>query len=137
VDEELADRRVQAQLFGAFAISALLLSCIGIYGLIAHSVAARTRELGIRQALGATRANVLVSVLRDGLRLALFGVALGLPLAFIGARWLAALLYEVRPYDPLTFALVPVLMLMAAIVACTIPGRRAAAISPMRAIREP
>src|SRR5262249_50486673 len=120
----LAQRRFTLLLLGVFAVVALLLAAVGIYGLAAYSVTARTREIGVRMALGAQAADVLRLVLRQGLRLALLGVSLGLLFALALTRALTELLFGVSATDPLTFLAVALLLLFIALLACWLPARR-------------
>jgi putative ABC transport system permease protein len=131
----LAPQRFAATLLAVFAALAVLLAALGLYGLMSHSVAQRTSEIGIRMALGASRSEVLSLFVKEGLRLALAGVALGIAGAFVVARFLASLLYGVKPGDPLTFIAVSFILTAVALVACYIPARRAANIDPMVALR--
>jgi putative ABC transport system permease protein len=135
VDQSLALRRFNAVVVAFFAASSLLLAMIGIYGVIAWTVRQRTREIGVRVALGARRGAVLALVLRDGLRLAGAGIVLGLAGSAVLARLLSSLLFAVGPADPLTFAAVPSLLICAALLACWIPARRATKVDPMVALR--
>lgn len=130
-----AQERFLALLLGLFAGLALVLASVGIYGVISYSVAQGTHELGIRIALGAGRQRLLRMVLGEGFRLALAGVVVGLAGAWGLSRFLASLLYGVRPDDPLTFAAVPLVLLSVALLACYIPARRATKLDPMRALR--
>lgn len=137
--EELASRsvaqpRFYSLLLAAFAATALLLAAVGIYGLLAHSVAQRTREMGIRIALGADRGAVMRMVLKQGMALAATGTAIGIVAALASSQLLAGLLYQVRPNDTVTFAAVPLLLLGVALTSCYFPARRATRIDPMRAI---
>ncbi|HEX5411993.1 MAG TPA: FtsX-like permease family protein [Terriglobia bacterium] len=118
-----------------FGIAAALLVCLGIYGLLAYSVAQRQREIGIRMALGAEKSDVLKMVVGQGLKLALIGVAIGIAGALALTRFLASLLYGVNPTDPLTFIAVSLILIADALVACYIPARRAAKVDPMVALR--
>lgn len=127
--------RLHVALFGLFAALALLLSAVGLYGLIAYGVTRRTREFGIRLALGASRPDVLRLVLRDGARLAALGLALGLVGALAAARLLDSLLYRVSVNDPLVFAGVVVLLAAVAFAATFLPARRATRVDPMQALR--
>jgi putative ABC transport system permease protein len=135
VEEEVGQRRLLVILLGSFAGVALLLAVIGIYGVIAYSVAQRTREMGIRRALGARQADILRLVVLQGLRLALAGVAVGIAGAFALTRLMTALLFHVSATDPGTFAVVALLFLCVALAASYIPARRATRIDPMAALR--
>jgi ABC-type antimicrobial peptide transport system permease subunit len=119
-------------IFGAIA---LLLPCVGLYGLLSYEVALRTREIGIRAALGAQQNDILRLVVSQGMRLAAIGAALGIGLAFALTRFLESILYGVGPSDPLTFASVVVLLAAVAAIACGIPARRASRVDPMVALR--
>ncbi len=134
--EQTAERRFQTTLIGLFSLIALLLSAIGIYGLMHYFVAQRTNEIGVRMALGARYGNVLALVLRQGLSLAGCGVIAGILCALGLTRLLSSLLYGVTPTDPLTFAAAPLILLAVAALACWIPARRAARIDPMAALRQ-
>ena len=122
-------------LFVAFAGLALVLGMVGIYGVLAFLVSRRTREIGIRIALGAQRGDVLWLVLREGAKFAAVGIALGLASAFVVTRWMASELYGVSSADPLTFGSVAALMGLVTMLACFIPARRAAKVDPMVALR--
>jgi len=133
--DSLAQRRLTMFLLTSFAVLALLLASVGIYGVIAHIVRQRTRELGIRLALGAQSVDVLKLILGQGLKLALIGVALGLAAAFALTRWMGSLLFEVAPTDILTFSLIAVVLLCVALIACWIPARRATKVDPLETLR--
>ena len=135
VSGSLAQRRFTLEMVGLFALTALILAAIGIYGVISYIVTERTHEIGIRLALGASRSNILRILLRQGLRLAIAGAALGLVGAVIVSHLMASLLYGVRPTDPLTFAGVAILFLGVALLACYLPARRAMRVDPMIALR--
>jgi len=118
-----------------FAGSSLLLAMVGIYGVIAWTVRQRTREIGVRIALGAQRSAVLALVLRRGLKLAGAGIVLGLIGAISLTQLLRSLLFGVSPADPITFLAVPLLMVLVGLLACWLPARRAAKVDPMEALR--
>ncbi len=131
----LADRKFNLMLLGLFAGSALLLAATGIYGLLAYTVANRTREFGVRIALGAAPADVVGMVLQSGVRLALMGIAIGLAGALALSRVMAGLLYGIRPNDPMTLAGVSVVLTGVTLVACYLPARRASRVDPLVALR--
>jgi predicted permease len=131
----LAQRRVILSLIGAFAITALALACIGLYGVMAYSVVIRRRELSIRLALGATPAAIARMVLRDGFRLTLVGLAVGLAGAFAGARLIASFLFGVGPHDPFVLGAAACLLAAVAVASCWLPASRAARVEPMTALR--
>jgi predicted permease len=135
VSEATARRRFQTVLLAIFAGTALVLALVGFYGLLTYSVMQRSAEMGIRIALGATRMNILRLFLRQGLQLVAIGLAFGLAAAFALSRLLTSSLYEVRPWDPATFALVPALFLIVALMACLMPARRATKSDPMVVLR--
>ncbi|MBA2744060.1 MAG: ABC transporter permease, partial [Chthoniobacterales bacterium] len=135
VQESVSVRRFALYVLGLFASVALLLAVTGIYGLIGHAVAQRTREIGIRIALGAAREDVLRLILSEGGKLACAGVALGLVASYLMTQFLRALLYGVTPTDPLTFAIVVVVLLATALLACWLPARRATKVDPVIALR--
>ena len=112
-----------------------MLACIGLYGLLSYEVATRKRELGIRMALGAQKRHLLKLVVRHGILLSLAGVALGMAGAFAVTRFLAKMLYDVRPNAPETFVAVSALLLLVALAACGVPGLRAVRVDPLVAIR--
>ena len=137
-DQSLATEKLFANLLSFFGILAQQLASIGLYGVLAYSVSQRTREIGIRMALGAQQRDVLRMVIRQGMLLALLGVALGLAGAYVLTRWLQSverMLYGVQPADPTTFVVVAFLLLVVALVACWIPARRATKVDPMVALR--
>lgn len=136
VSASLAQPRFNTWLLAAFAALALLLAAVGIYGVISYSVVLRTREIGIRTALGAARADVLRLVVRQGMVLALTGAAIGLVGALILARLISSLLYGVRPSDPPTFLAVFVVLVGVALLASYIPARRATKVDPVAALRQ-
>jgi putative ABC transport system permease protein len=135
VGSTTAASRFNAWLFGTFAGLALALAAIGVYGLVSFSVALRRQEIGTRIALGATSAEVLMLVLRQGAALTIVGLGLGLAGALFLNRWLSSLLYGVRANDPFTSLAVATLLLLIGLTASYIPARRAAKIDPMEALR--
>ena len=135
VSKSVAPERFNTYLLGAFAVFALILAAIGIYGVMARSVAQRTHEIGVRMALGARRSDVLKLVARPGMTLAACGIAIGIGGALAFTRVLAGLLFGVQPYDPWTFSGVVALLCLVALLACYIPARRAARVDPMVALR--
>ena len=122
-------------LLGTFAVVALLLGGIGIYGVISYAVSKRTHEIGIRMALGARRQDVLGLVVTQGMKLALLGVGAGLAGALAVTRVLQNLLFEVKPFDPLIFMLVTLTLTAVAFLACWLPAHRVAKVDPMEALR--
>jgi putative ABC transport system permease protein len=135
VDLNVDQPRFRALLIGIFALLALLLAAVGVFGLISYTVAQRTREIGIRVALGAAPRQVLLPVVREGIALAVAGIGIGLAGAFLAARALSSFLFGVGAGDPLTFAAVALLMLLVATLASYIPSRRALKVDPVIALR--
>jgi predicted permease len=131
----LAQRRLTLVLLASFAALALLMAAIGIYGVISYAVRQRTHELGIRISLGAQTHDVLALILIQGLKLALFGIGLGLVAAFALTRLMETLLFGVRPADAMTFSVIAFALLLVALIACWIPARRATKVDPMIALR--
>jgi ABC-type antimicrobial peptide transport system permease subunit len=127
--------RLAATLFGIFGGIGLLLTAVGLYGVMSYSVSRRTREIGIRMALGAQAGSVEWLVLRQGMLLTLIAIALGWPAAWMLAKLATSLLYGIQPHDALTFTIVPPFLIAIAIAACWIPARRAASVDPMQALR--
>jgi predicted permease len=135
VDSSIASERVTAVLASLFSSTAALLVCLGIYGLLAHSVTQRQREIGIRMALGARREDVLKMVVGQGFKVMLIGLGIGLVGALALTRFLSSLLFGVKPTDPLTFVVVSLILTAVALVASYIPARRATKVDPMVALR--
>jgi len=133
---KLADRpRFETALLGFFAFCGVLMAVIGLYGVIAFVAAQRTQEIGVRMALGATRLDILRLIAGEGLRLIVLGGALGLGAALGTARLLKSLLYNVKPHDPLLYAVAMLLLALVALAATLIPARAATKIEPMQALR--
>ncbi len=135
VDDALVAPRFAVALLGCFAMVALALGCVGLFGVVANSVAGRTREIGVRMALGARPEDAVRLVLGEGLRVVAVGIVGGLAMSFGVTRLLRSLLFEVSPSDPLTFAAVPALLAAVALVACYVPARRASRVDPTVALR--
>ncbi len=135
LSESTGSRRTQTALISSFAFIALCLAAIGVYGVLSYAVSQRTREIGIRMALGAQKGTILRSVVRRGALLALSGIVIGLAISFAIVRYLTSFLYHVRPLDWISFTVAAVLLLALAILASYIPARRAANVDPMTALR--
>ncbi len=135
IEASVAQPRFRTFLLGLFAAMALVLAAIGIFGVISHSVSQRTREIGIRVALGAQSKDVLKQVLQEGARLAAVGLALGLAGSLAATRLIATLLFGVKPADPLTFVVVAVILASVTLAASYIPARRATRVDPTVALR--
>jgi predicted permease len=135
LSESVATRRLYMILLGVFSAAALLLAAVGIYGIVSYSVSQRIHEMGIRLAVGAERIDVLLLILKQGTRLALIGIATGIVVTLLLTRLMSHLLFGVSPTDPLTFALVAILLTLVTILACYIPARRATRVDPMVALR--
>ena len=135
IDRSFFQERMIARLSSFCGALSLLLACVGLSGLLSYEVAQRTREIGVRMALGARPTDVLQFIVRHGVALSAAGVTLGILGAFGVTRYLGSLLYGVRPYDPVTFAAVALLLALVAFAACLIPARRAMRVDPMVALR--
>lgn len=133
--DSLSPQRLQIALIGLFAALALILACMGIYGVMSYSVSRRIPEIGVRMAIGAQTGNVLGMVLGEGLRLAILGAGIGLAGSFFAARLLSGMLFGITAGDPVTFAGVAMLLVVVALVACYIPARRATRVDPLVALR--
>jgi len=140
MDQRLSDSlvtdRMIADLSGAFGILAVVLVCIGLYGVMAYATSGRTNEIGIRIALGAPRGGILWLILRESLLLVLIGAAIGVPLVFVAGRWISSLLFGLHPADPVALAFAITLMFVIGVLASYIPARRATCIDPMVALRQ-
>jgi ABC-type antimicrobial peptide transport system permease subunit len=127
--------RIEAAFAGSFGLLSLILAAIGVYGVVAYATKQRTHEIGIRMALGAGKGNIFRQVLGRGLRLAGFGLVLGLMISFALTRYLRGMLYGVGTADWLTFVMVAILLCIITLIACFVPARRAASVDPMQALR--
>ena len=135
IADTVAPRKFNMMLFTLFAVIAMLLAALGIYGVMAYSVAERTHEVGIRMALGAQKSDVLGLIIRKGMSITLIGIAVGLAIAFALTRLMATLLFGVTPTDAMTFAAVSAFVMLVALFACYIPARRATKVDPLVALR--
>jgi len=135
IDQSLGVQRIVASLTVVFAALALVLASVGLYSVLAYAVGQRTAEIGIRMALGAQTSQVLTLIMTSGLRLVAIGLIIGLAAAGIAARVIQGLLFNVRPLDPLIYALVAALFAIVAAVACLVPSLRASRIDPLEALR--
>ena len=136
VSASVAQRRFQMTLTSLFAVVALLLGAVGVYGVVSYSVASRTRDIGLRMALGAMRLDVMRWVFAAAARPVLIGLGAGLLAATVSAGALRSVLFDVAPVDPLSLAIVVIVLLLAAALACYLPARRAAAVDPLVALRQ-
>jgi putative ABC transport system permease protein len=136
LNNSIAGPRLQTVLLGAFGALGLILACVGVYAVISYSVAQRVREMGIRQALGASPGVIRSLVLREGMTLAATGVAAGVLAALALTRYLSTLLYTVKPTDPVVFAAVSALPVLAAAAGCWFPARLATTVDPATVLRE-
>jgi predicted permease len=135
ISTSLANPRLYAVVLGGFGMFALIIAGVGLFAVLSYGVAQRSKELGIRAALGATPASITRLVVRDGMTISITGAALGMAMAAAAGRWLSAFLYGVRLSDPVTFTVVPAVLLVAAAAACLVPALRAARIDPLRVLK--
>jgi putative ABC transport system permease protein len=135
VAQTLAPRRFVLRIVAGLSTLAFALSAIGIYGMLSFSTVQRTREIGLRLAMGASDGSIMKMVLREGMRTVVIGAAIGLAASFVLGRGIATLLYGVSPTDPVTFAATTALLLAVAFAACYVPARRATMIDPLTALR--
>ena len=135
VTESVAERRFSMLLLAVFAMVALFLAAVGLYGVVAYAVSQRTQEIGLRMAIGAQREDVLRMVLTDGMKLALVGIVLGVGAALALARYVQSLLFEVTPFDPWSYVATAAVLLAVSALACYVPARRATAVDPLVALR--
>ena len=135
LQEHVAPRRLSMLLVQGFALAALALALIGIYGVLSYSVSQRAPEIGVRMALGASPAAILRMTIDDGLRLAIPGIAIGVVAAIVATRFARAVLFNVSPFDPASYAVLTTAVLLVALIACYLPARRAAGVDPLSAIR--
>jgi predicted permease len=135
LSDSFGSRRFNMYLLGCFAATAAVLSCVGLFGVLAYLVAQRTRDIGIRLALGAEHRDVIAMIVGRGMTLVISGAAIGLVAASAAARVMKSLLFSVSPWDPLTFAAVPLLLCVVALLACFVPAQRASRVDPLVALR--
>ena len=136
ISDSVAQRRFSMLLLGVFALIALFLAAVGLYGVVAYTVSQRTQEIGVRMAIGADRSDVLKMVVGGGMKLALVGVIIGIAGALAVARLVAAMLFEVTPFDPTSYLLTAATLLTIAALACYLPARRAMRVDPIVALRQ-
>jgi putative ABC transport system permease protein len=136
ISDSVAQRRFSMLLLGVFALVALFLAAVGLYGVVAYTVSQRTPEIGLRMAIGAQGGDVLRMVIGGGMKLAILGVVLGTAGALALARLVATMLYEVTPFDPTSYASTAAVLLAVALLACYIPARRAMGVDPIVALRQ-
>jgi putative ABC transport system permease protein len=136
ISDSVAQRRFSMLLLGLFALIAVFLAAVGLYGVVAYTVSQRTQEIGVRMAIGAGRSDVLKMVVGGGMKLALFGVAIGIAGALAVARVVAAMLFEVTPFDPTSYLATAAILLAVAALACYVPARRAMRVDPIVALRQ-
>jgi putative ABC transport system permease protein len=132
----IARQRLSTVILAVFAGIALVLAAVGLYGVVSQNVTERTREIGLRMALGSGQGAVLRLFVLNGIAIAAVGTVAGLAGAYFLSRWMASMLFEVEPTDALTFTAVPIVLLLVAAIACYIPARRAARLDPLQALRQ-
>jgi ABC-type antimicrobial peptide transport system permease subunit len=135
ISRSLEDRRLTEVLLGGFAVAALGLAAIGLYGVMALYVSGRQREFGVRAAIGAAPGRLVAHVLREGATLAVLGLVIGAAAAMVATRWVRSLLYDVSPNDPIVFAVLATTLLVVAVAACGVPAARAARSDPSTPLR--
>jgi ABC-type antimicrobial peptide transport system permease subunit len=135
LDDSLVEERLVASLSSLFGVLALLLTCVGLYGLLAYTVNRRTSEIGIRMALGAERSRIAWMILRETLLLVVCGLAIGVPVAVFVSRTIASQLFGLKSGDPVTFLAASAVTIAVTIMASLLPARRAASVNPMQALR--
>ena len=135
VDDTVAQRRFSMLLLLLFALVALFLAAVGLYGVVAYTVSQRTQEIGVRMAIGAQRGDVLRMVLGDGMKLASIGVVIGIAAALALAGYVSSLLFGVTPFDPASYLVTAGMLLAVAAIACYVPARRAMGVDPLTALR--
>jgi putative ABC transport system permease protein len=136
VSDSIAQRRFSMLLLGLFAVVALFLASVGLYGVVSYTVSQRTREIGLRLAIGAAPGNVLRMILGSGMKLALVGVAIGLAGALALTQLIATMLFDVERFDPVSYGLTAALLLAVAALACYVPARRAMRVDPIVALQQ-
>jgi ABC-type antimicrobial peptide transport system permease subunit len=136
VSTAVAEPRFATSVLGAFALLALALAAIGLYGLVGYTVARRTREIAIRMALGAQPAALVRRITTQALQPVALGIVIGGVAALVLTRTMSSMLYGITPHDPTTFAIIVLLLCATALIACLVPARRAAAVAPLSALRE-
>jgi len=136
ISDSVAQRRFSMLLLGVFALMALFLAAVGLYGVVAYGVSQRTQEIGLRMAIGAQRGDVLRMVVGGGMKLAVIGVAIGIACALGLAQLVTTMLYDVKPFDPGSYAATTGILLAVAALACYVPARRAMRVDPVVAMRQ-
>ena len=136
ISDSVAQRRFSMLLLGLFALIAVFLAAVGLYGVVAYTVSQRTQEIGVRMAVGAGRADVLKMVVGGGMKLALLGVAIGIAGALAVTRVVATMLFGVTPFDPMSYLATAAILLAVAALACYVPARRAMRVDPIVALRQ-